>query len=33
MEIWLAAHPEATKEEAWVAGYLQSTNNWINKER
>lgn len=33
MKIWLAKHPDATIEEAWEAGYLQSTTNWCNGER
>ena len=33
MRIWLDKHPNATIEEAWEAGYLTSTNNWIRQER
>lgn len=33
MELWLANHPDATLEEAWKAGYSQSTTNWCTKER
>ena len=30
---WLRKHPKATIEEAWTAGYLQSTDNWCRKEQ
>lgn len=33
MKQWLAAHPDATAEEAWVAGYFQCSTNWSSKER
>ncbi len=33
MQQWLEKHPNATIEEAWEAGYLQSTDNWITHER
>lgn len=33
MKTWLAKHPEATLEEAYKAGYFQSTYNWCNRVR
>lgn len=33
MAIWLKEHPNATIAEAWEAGYLQSTTNWVRQER
>jgi hypothetical protein len=33
MEKWLKQHPKATVEEAYKAGYLQSTENWCRKTR
>ena len=30
MRKWLAAHPDATTEEAWEAGYMTSTDNWCH---
>ena len=30
---WLDEHPNATVEEAWIAGYWQSTDNWCKHER
>jgi hypothetical protein len=33
MRKWLAEHPNATAEEAWKAGYFQSTTNWCRHER
>lgn len=30
---WLAKHPNATPEEIWTAGYMQSTENWCNGYR
>jgi len=29
---WISKHPKATIEEAWDAGYFQSSENWCNKE-
>lgn len=31
--MWIKANPKATLQEAWEAGYLQSTDNWCKKER
>ncbi len=30
---WLKEHPDATLDEAYTAGYFQSTDNWVNKTR
>lgn len=30
---WVRDHPKATLTEIWVAGYLQSTENWCRKKR
>ena len=30
MEKWLCAHPDATAEEAYEAGYMQSNVNWCH---
>lgn len=30
---WLRKHPKATAEEAYEAGYKQSTDNWCRRER
>jgi hypothetical protein len=32
MKAWLLAHPDATQEECYKAGYFQCTDNWVNKE-
>lgn len=32
-EDWLRRHPKATLEEAWMNGYLTSTDNWCSKRR
>lgn len=32
-EAWLTQHPTATIEEAYEAGYKQSTENWCNTNR
>ena len=29
-EEWLKAHPEATIDDAWEAGYRQCTQNWCD---
>ena len=29
-EEWIEAHPDATKNEIWLAGYWKSTENWCN---
>ena len=33
MRQWLEKHQDATIDEAWEAGYFQSTENWCNKTR
>lgn len=33
MREWIRKHPNATLEDAWKAGYSQSTENWVKKER
>ena len=33
LDDWLKKHPKATLEEAWLAGYWQSTDNWCKKEQ
>lgn len=30
---WMRDHPDATPEEAYLAGYWQATTNWCNKNR
>jgi len=30
MQEWLKKHPNATVEEAWVAGYNTCTDNWCH---
>lgn len=30
---WLKKHPKATADEAYEAGYQQSTDNWCKKRR
>ncbi len=32
-EKWLREHPKATLEQAYTAGYFQSTDNWVKKTR
>lgn len=32
MKAWLSAHPNATQDECFMAGYFQATYNWVNKE-
>lgn len=32
MKKWLEKHPNATLEQAYEAGYWQSTDNWCKKE-
>lgn len=32
MKKWLTAHPNATREECYQAGYFQCSDNWCNKE-
>lgn len=32
-EKWLKAHPNATPDEIWEAGYWCCTDNWCNKKR
>ena len=32
MEKWIQQHPNATIEEAWMAGYWQCSDNWCKKE-
>ena len=33
MKEWLDSHPDATPEEAWLAGYWTCTDNWCAKRR
>ena len=33
MKDWLQKHPQATVEEAWEAGYMQSNSNWCHGKR
>ena len=33
MKDWLQKHPQATVEEAWEAGYMQSNSNWFHGKR
>lgn len=30
---WLSEHPDATPDEAYEAGYRQSTDNWCKQIR
>ena len=30
---WLSEHPDATLDEAYEAGYHQSTDNWCKSKR
>ncbi len=32
-EMWLKEHPDATPDEIYEAGYMQSTYNWCRKEK
>ena len=32
-ELWLQQHPNATLEQAYTAGYFQSTENWVKKSK
>lgn len=31
--LWLQNNPHATLEQAYTAGYFQSTENWVQKTR
>ena len=33
MADWIEKNPEATIQEAWEAGYLQSCTNWCQQNR
>ena len=32
-EEWIKKHPNATPEQAWTAGYMQATTNWVTRKR
>lgn len=33
MKDWIQKHPNATVEDAWEAGYMQSNRNWCHGKR
>lgn len=33
MEKWIKEHPNATIEDAWMAGYWQCTDNWCKSTK
>lgn len=33
MTMWIDDHPDASLQDAYKAGYLQSVENWCNQKR